>query len=180
MSEPRDPLAGKRTGAGGDLGAVAGRALGHGERDVLGTGEGGALEQLIGGLARSQPRRRAPASLEARVFAQIAARPWWSKGFAHWPVLARAAFLVASFGFIKLTLVGAMWVVDFVRTSDVAGVDTLHRTSDAVSATVSLGSLVFKAIPPGWLYIGAGVGFILYAVLFGLGTFAYRTLYVQR
>ena len=138
------------------------------------------LEQLIDAVARSQPPRRAPVSLEARVFAQVAARPWWNKGFAHWPVLARAAFLVASFGFIKVTLVGVMWVIDFARASDVAGVDALHRTSNAVSATVSLGSLVFNAIPPVWLYIGAAVGFTLYAVLFGLGTFAYRTLYVQR
>ena len=30
------------------------------------------------------------------------------------------------------------------------------------------------------LNAGAAVGFTLYAVLFGLGTFAYRTLYVQR
>ena len=36
------------------------------------------LEQLIDSLARSQPPRRAPASLEARVFAQIAAQPWCS------------------------------------------------------------------------------------------------------
>jgi hypothetical protein len=182
MSETRDPLDGKRAEFGGDLGAGVGRdsgsALGHGEGGALGSGD--TLERLIGGLARSQPPRRAPSSLEARVFARIEARPWWSKGFAHWPVLARAAFLVASFGFIKLTLVGVMWVIDFVRTSDVAGVDALHRTSDAVSATMSLGSLVFKAIPPGWLYMGAVVGFTLYAVLFGLGTFAYRTLYVQR
>ena len=168
MTEPRHRLQGESDGVGGDRGAGLGRD------------KGGALERLVEGLARSQPPRRAPASLEARVFAQIAARPWWSKGFAHWPTLARAAFLVASFGFIKLTLVGVMWLIDFVRTSDVAGVDALHRTSDAVSATVSLGSLVFNAIPPVWLYIGAGVGFALYAVLFALGTFAYRTLYVQR
>ncbi|MBS0420146.1 MAG: hypothetical protein JSR66_20715 [Proteobacteria bacterium] len=191
MSDPRGRLPGERGGAGRDLAAEVGRdeggALGRGERAALdgegagaGREEGGGLAQLIGGLARSQPPRRAPASLEARVFARIAARPWWSKGFAHWPVLARAAFLVASFGFIKLTLVGVMWAVEFVRTSDVAAVDTLHRTSDAVSATVSLGSQVLKLIPPGWLYIGAGVGFVLYAVLFGLGTLAYRTLYVQR
>jgi len=191
MTEPRDRLQGERDGVGSDRGGGFGRDQGgalEGKRggaglDLragVGRGEGGALEHLVEELARSQPARRAPASLEARVFAQIAARPWWSKGFAHWPVSARAAFLVASFGFIKLTLVGVMWVIDFVRTSDVAGVDALHRTSNAVSATVSLGSLVFNAIPAVWLYMGAAVGFALYAALFGLGTFAYRTLYVQR
>lgn len=121
------------------------------------------LEQLIDGLTRAQPARRAPLSLQARVLAQIALqevrRPWWQKGFSHWPNVARGLFLVASVGFIKLALAGVMSVVEFVR---------------------SLGSFVLEAIPPVWLYGGAAVGFVLYAVLFGLGTFAYRTLYVQR
>jgi hypothetical protein len=142
------------------------------------------LEQLIDGLARSQPPRRAPGSLQARVLAQIEAQnvqlPWWRQGFAHWPQLARVLFLVASFGFIKLALAGVMAACDLVRTSDVAGVEALHRTGDAVSATVSLASLVLHAIPPVWLYSGAALGFALYVVLFGLGTFAYRTLYIQR
>jgi hypothetical protein len=142
------------------------------------------LERLVDSVARAQPVRRAPTSLQARVFAQIASQqgqlPGWRKGFAHWPLVARALFLVASYGFIRLAIAGAVWVVDFVRSSDVAGVETLHRTGEAVSETVSLGSLVLHAIPPMWLYGGAAFGFALYAVLFGLSTFAYRTLYVQR
>ena len=142
------------------------------------------LEQLVDSVARAQPPRRAPVSLEARVLAQIALQqgqlPWWRKGFAHWPLVARGAFLIASYGFIRLALAGAMSVVDFLRSTDVAGVETLHRTGEAVSATVALSSLVLHAIPPMWLYGGAAFGFALYAVLFGLGTFAYRTLYVQR
>jgi hypothetical protein len=142
------------------------------------------LQHLVDNLARSQPVRRAPISLEARVFGQIASQqvqlPWWRKGFAHWPQVARGLFLIAAYGFIRLALAGVMAVVDFVRSSDVAGVETLHRTGEAVSATVALGSLVVHAIPPMWLYTGAAFGFALYAVLFGLGTFAYRTLYVQR
>lgn len=138
------------------------------------------LEQLIDRVARAQPPRRAPTSLEARVFAQIAAQPRWRRGFTHWPMPARAAFLVASLGFIKLALAGFMSVVDFVHSSDVVGVTALHRTGEAFSTTVSLGETVLHAIPATWLYAGAAVGFALYAVLFGLGTFAYRTLYVQR
>jgi len=138
------------------------------------------LDLLIGRVARSQPPRRAPASLEARVFARIAAQPWWLRGFAHWPLWARGAFLVASYGFVRLALAGVMSVTDFVSTADVAGVDALHRTGEAVSTTVSFGELLLHAIPQVWLYTGAAVGFTLYAVLFGLGTFAYRTLYVQR
>lgn len=142
------------------------------------------LEQLVDSLARGQPARRAPASLQARVFAQIASQqvqlPWWRKGFAHWPLTARALFLIASYGFIRLAIAGVVSVVDFVRSSNVAGVQTLQRTGEAVSATVSLGSLVLHAIPPMWLYGGVAFGFALYAALFGLSTFAYRTLYVQR
>jgi hypothetical protein len=142
------------------------------------------LEQLIDGLARSQPVRRAPISLHARVLGQITSQqlelPWWRKGFAHWPQVARGLFLIASYGFVRLALAGVMSVVDFVRSTDVAGVETLHRTGEAVSATVSLGSVVLHAVPPMWLYSGAAFGFALYAVLFGLSTFAYRTLYVQR
>lgn len=142
------------------------------------------LERLVDCVVRAQPARRAPVSLQARVFAQIASQqaqlPWWRKGFAHWPLVARALFLIASYGFIRLAIAGVGWVIDFVRSSDVAGVETMHRTGEAVSATVSLGSLVLHAIPPVWLYAGAAFGFALYAVLFGLSTFAYRTLYVQR
>jgi hypothetical protein len=142
------------------------------------------LEHFVDGLARTQPVRQAPASLQARVFARIASQqaqvPWWRKGFAHWPLTVRGLFLIASYGFIRLALAGAMSVVDFVQSSHVAGVETLHRTGEAVSATVSLSTLVINAIPPAWLYAGAAFGFMLYAVLFGLGTFAYRTLYVQR
>jgi len=156
---------------------------GDARRGLSGTGrevghdEAGHLERLIDGLARSQPPRRAPASLEARVLAQIATQPWWRKGFIHWPIPARAAFLVASLGFIKLALAGALWAFDFAASTDISG---LHRAGDAVSSTVSLGSLVLEAIPSVWLYTGAAVGFTLYAVLFGLSTFAYRTLYLQR
>jgi predicted anti-sigma-YlaC factor YlaD len=138
------------------------------------------LEELVDHLARSQPPRRAPASLEARVLAQISAQPWWRKGFVHWPLWARGAFLVASVGFVRLALAGVMSVTDLVSTADSSGVDALHRTGEAVSTTFSLGELLLHTIPPVWLYAGAAVGFTLYAVLFGLGTFAYRTLYVQR
>jgi len=169
VSDPREKPAGGQS-----------RSLGQDPRRGTAVDQPERLEQLIDSLARSQPPRRAPASLEARVFAQISAQPWWRKGFVHWPVWARAAFLVASVGFIRLALAGVMSLTDLVSTADVAGVDTFHRTGQAVSTTVSLGELLFHAIPPVWLYAGAAVGFTLYAVLFGLGTFAYRTLYVQR
>jgi hypothetical protein len=141
------------------------------------------LEQLIDGLVRTQPLRRAPASLEARVFAQIAAQArlaWWRRGFIHWPVTARAAFSIASFGFVGVAVVGFMLLTSWVHAREFAGVATLRRAGELFESIAAVTGAVLNAFPSAWLYGAAAVGFVLYAVLFGLGTVAYRTLYVQR
>jgi len=144
------------------------------------------LESFVDHLARSQPQRRAPASLEARVLAQLAVRhaavPWWRKSFMHWPLAARATFLIASYGFVRLAIAGVMSVISFVGSREVAGeaLSWARSSGAAVLETISIGADVVHAIPPTWLYGAAAVGFVLYAVLFSLGTVAYRTLYVQR
>jgi hypothetical protein len=143
------------------------------------------LEGLMDALARGQPLRRAPSSLEQRVLAQLAARsaaPWWKKGFAHWPLAAQGAFLIASIGFVKLAISGFVSVTSFVGSEQVAGpaVSLVRQGTEAASVTASAGYFLLHAIPPAWLYGAATAGFILYALLFGLGAFAYRTLYVQR
>jgi len=144
------------------------------------------LEFLVDHLARNQPLRRAPASLEQRVLAQVALQqasvPWWRKGFTNWPLPARAAFLLASYGFVRLALAGVMSVTSFIGSREAAGtaVSWVSSSAETVSAAASMVSFVMRAIPPTWLYGSIAVGFALYAVLFGLGTVAYRTLYVQR
>jgi hypothetical protein len=144
------------------------------------------LESLVGELARGQPLRRAPASLEARVLAQLALQqapmPWWRRGFTHWPLTARAAFLIASYGFVRLAIAGVMSLAAFVGSRDFAGtaISWVHGGAETLSAVASLGSILVHTIPPAWLYGAAAFGFVLYALLFGLGTVAYRTLYVQR
>ena len=40
-------------------------------------------------------------------------------------------------------------------------------------------TLVASLIPPLWIYLTLGVGAVLYLLLFGLGAFAYRTLYLH-
>ena len=85
------------------------------------------LERLVDELLRDQPLRHAPNTLEAHVFAEIARRaalPWWRKSFTHWPLLARVAFLIASYGFVRLTLLGAMSVVDALRSEPVTEILT--------------------------------------------------------
>jgi hypothetical protein len=144
------------------------------------------LESFVDQLVRGQPLRRAPPSLEARVLAQLAlqqkAIPWWRKGFTHWPLAARAVFLIASYGFVRLAIAGVMSIVTFVGSREVAGtaISWVHGGSTALSATASMCSLIVRTIPPSWLYGAAVCGFALYALLFGLGTVAYRTLYVER
>jgi hypothetical protein len=145
-----------------------------------------SLEDLVAELARNQPLRRAPASLEHRVLAQLAQRaptvPWWRKGFAHWPLAARAAFLLASIGFVRLAIGGVLSVMSYLGSREIAGsaVSLVQEGGRAVSVTESVGYFVLHAIPPAWLYAAAAAGFVLYALLFGLGTVAYRTLYVER
>ena len=55
------------------------------------------LERLVDRALHDLPLRRAPHTLESRVFAELerrAALPWWRRSFAHWPLPARSAFLV--------------------------------------------------------------------------------------
>jgi hypothetical protein len=144
------------------------------------------LESFVDQLVRGQPLRRAPASLEARVLAQLALQqtpmPWWRKGFTYWPLAARAAFLIASYGFVRLAIAGVMSMIAFVGSREVAGtaISWVHWGAEVLSATASTGSILVHAIPPSWLYGMAICGFALYALLFGLGTVAYRTLYMER
>ena len=144
------------------------------------------LESFVDQLVRGQPLRRAPAFLEARVLAQLALQqtpmPWWRKGFTHWPLAARVTFLLASYGFVRLAIAGVMSIVTFVGSREVAGtaISWVHFGATALSETASMCSLLVHAIPSSWLYGMAVCGFALYALLFGLGTVAYRTLYVER
>src|SRR5207247_1447534 len=72
------------------------------------------LERTVHQTLRELPLRRAPLSLESRVLAEIQRRvllPWWRKSFTHWPVAARAAFVVISGGFIKLAWTLSVWVM---------------------------------------------------------------------
>lgn len=144
----------------------------------------GAIHQAL----RALPARRAPRNLEARVFAELerrAALPWWRQSFAHWPLAARAIFLIGSVALVKLVLMASAWVM--------AGFDLTAFTAASppsvawIEITISLArgvaefcSVVYRSIPPLWLYGAAAFVAALYAALFGLGAAAYRTLYVSR
>lgn len=146
------------------------------------------LERVIHRTLRELPPRRAPRSLEDRVFAEIARRaalPWWHKSFVHWPLPARAALLVLLLGVVKVVLMGGVWVA--------AGFDTAQfRAAFAqpfawmesglavVHAVSGFFEIMLRNIPPLWLYGGLAFVAAMYVALFGLGAAAYKALYVQR
>ncbi len=142
------------------------------------------LERLIHQTLRDLPVRRAPQSLELRVFAAIerrAASPWWHKSFAHWPLLARIAFVGLSIGLVSAVI----WLVAGYDGAQlqaaVAAQFGWARALGAVVVTmVDLIQGIIRAIPPLWLYGVLGVVAALYGTLFGLGAAAYRTLYASR
>ena len=143
------------------------------------------LERIVGQVLKRQPLRKAPSTLEARVFAAIeqrAARPWYRDSFLHWPIAARVAFLLASFGIVKLALMGVMWLVTDSTSAPVVtrSVSWYEQLASFMSTLGSLGSTLLHAIPPQWLFAGIALIALLYVALFVLGATAYRTLYVNK
>ena len=139
--------------------------------------ESQTLERLLDRALRELPLRRAPLTLESRVFGELqrrAALPWWRRSFAHWPLLARAAFLVICGVLIRLAFLGG--------ATAVAGVRSLSWAREAgiiAASAANLAALLAHAAPPTWAYEGIAVCAVLYAVLFGLAVAVYRTLYLQ-
>ena len=142
------------------------------------------LEQLIHRELRALPNRLAPRSLEARVLGEIARRaalPWWQQDFAHWPIAARAAFVVSSAALVAALL----WLIpNFGRSELDQALAPQLATFDALRSVAmriaEFGGLVVGSISPAWIYGGLTAIAALYAALFGLGTAAYRTLYANR
>lgn len=143
------------------------------------------LEKLIHRTLRSLPDRPAPRSLELRVLAAIEARqsqPWWRQSFTHWPMAARGTFLV-----ITGALAAAFIVIVFRAgaesnpTTILAGPMAAWQQAKAVCHGIAdLSSLVFRSIPPLWIYGGVAFIAVMYATLLGLGATAYRTFFSQR
>lgn len=146
------------------------------------------LEKMVHTALRSLPDRRAPAALEARVLAAMERRaliPWWHRSWSYWPLAVRAAFVV----FCGAVAGGLVLATLYVQ----AGVDSTsfqHAVAPALAFAdgavavgrwlTDFGALLVRQIPAWWLY--AAVAFVagLYALLFGLGATAYRTLWSHR
>jgi hypothetical protein len=146
------------------------------------------LEHLVHRALRALPERTAPATLEQRVRSAIAGRaalPWWRRGFAHWPVPARVAFVplaggIAAFVLLLTTQITAS--VDTAALGDglaqpLAWVESIRMIAEAIA---NFCAILIRNIPPLWLYGGLAFCAAMYAALFGLGAAAYRTFHTQR
>lgn len=139
------------------------------------------LEKLIEQVLREQPLRQAPPDLEARVFAgieRLAARPWWRKSFAYWPMAARVIFIVASAGFVKLGFDAVKWLMAPLNSAARA-VELPHEVS-WIETFIAAIATIGQHLPPLWIYGALGLLAVMYVALFGISAAAYRTLYATR
>ncbi len=143
-----------------------------------------AGEQFLSRSLRDLPFRHAPVSLESRVFNELqrrAALPWWHRGFTSWPIAIRAAFVGICSAIVALTLLGS-WAIAAVGTLNAVGALAMSWTQPAMAVVAWAGevsALLVRVIPDAWLHGALAVGATLYAILFGLGAAAYRSLYLQ-
>ena len=143
------------------------------------------LERLMEEAMKDLPLRRAPSTLEARVLGELARRaalPWWRRSFGHWPLFARALFVVICAGLIRLAFMEGAVAVAGVHSLHESGVLPLSWVRDVgvlAAAAGNLMALLARTAPPSWVYEGIAVCAVLYAVLFGLSAAVYRTLFLQ-
>lgn len=143
-----------------------------------------SLEKNLHAALGSQPLLRAPSSLEQRVRAEMArraARPWWQRSFASWPLPARAVFFVLSGGAAFVSVAVAIAMLNGPGAELVAS--GLAKFSALRIAARSLAAAAFGllgGISKTWYYLGGAVIAAAYAGLLGLGATAYRLLWISR
>ena len=143
------------------------------------------LERLISSVLREQPPLRAPASLEARVLEaiELAALPWWRKGFAQWPLGARAAMFAVLLLVSKLTLDAVMWIFSNptpVSQTVESTISQAKSTASVFSSLLQVGHSLLNVIPGYWITLALVFAAGMYFMLFVLGATAYRTLYLNK
>jgi len=143
------------------------------------------LERLVGQVLRDQPLRRAPASLEARVLGELAARarlPWWRRGIATWPPAVRVPVIGVCAVCVPLVWILSLWVatrlVSVATHPQLAGpLASLWDAGHAIASFGTITSHIIQSIPRDWLVGGIIATATLYAVLFALVAVGYSLLY---
>jgi hypothetical protein len=155
------------------------------------------LEKFIDSLARRQPLRSAPSSLQARVMARLHDAPTsaeatvqagaqsWRRGFGGWPIWARAGFVALSIVFVRLVVVAAAalggWTSSAAPLRLLDPAETwIHIAARAAAIAGSTLVSLYNAVPAVWIDVLLGAAVLLYLSLFGLSTIVYRTLYLHR
>lgn len=146
------------------------------------------LERLISRVLNDQPLREAPRTLSERVMAELAYRaslPWWRKSFTHWPWAARIAFVLVSFGFVKLALTltthaAASTAGASAMAGAAAPVTWLENLLGVAAFCQQLLATITHAIPALYLYGAMGLILALYVMVFSVSAAAYKTLHFSR
>ncbi|MBW4050236.1 MAG: hypothetical protein HIU85_02075 [Proteobacteria bacterium] len=142
------------------------------------------LERLVSQVLRDQPPRRAPASLEARVLGELAARarlPWWRRAVASWPAGVRIPVIVGCAVCVPLVWILSLWLaghlVSLATHPGVAGpIATLWATGRAFASLNTVTAHIVRSIPREWLLGGMVATATLYAALFALVAAGYWLL----
>jgi hypothetical protein len=142
---------------------------------------GQRLERRIDALLRELPDVAAPASLEERVFARLAAQvalPWWRLGFGSWPLAARILFVPVAAAAAGLTLLLLSRIANGLETAP--QLQAVQRAPSGLAALrgagTSIWDLVTRTVPVEWLYGGAIGAAVLYLMFFSLSALAVRML----
>ena len=142
------------------------------------------LERLVSQVLRDQPLRRAPASLEARVLGELAARarlPWWRRGIASWPAAVRVPVIGVCAVSVPLVWILSLWLgarlVSVTRQRMAGPLASLQAAGHAVASLGTSLSHIIQSIPREWLVGGIIATATLYAVLFALVAVGYSLLY---
>jgi len=140
------------------------------------------LERRIDEALRALPLRAAPGALEARVLAAIAERaalPWWQRRFGEWPRAARLGFVGGCLALVVLAvLMGQAHPATVPVWSSLPVLPGVAQAQALASSLAVLATVVPRALPGGWVAAAFLLSGALYALLFALGTLAYRSLYV--
>ena len=142
-------------------------------------------EAIVDRCLRDLPPRTAPATLEARVMAELrrrAARPWWRREVAQWPLAPRAGLATACAASAVLAWRAGSWI--FAGLGGLSGnggalVSWVRGAARGIVALHSALSLFSAAMPPAFAWAGLLFAGGLYAALLGLGALAYRALYLD-
>lgn len=136
-----------------------------------------SLEEVIGRKLRALPERRAPASLQANVFAAIrarVARPWYQRSWFQWPRHFQVLSLFAFLGFcgaLGWSLTGHELTLASVSP---ALAERVSLVASEIGWFLNLMTAVIRAVPNSYWLAVVGVMAGMLFTCAGLGSAFYR------